>query len=58
VLRESELQQAMGTPKSRGNAAAAFLAKFVEEIKAIGFVAASLQRHKIQGASVAPLADR
>jgi polar amino acid transport system substrate-binding protein len=48
------IQQAMGVPKSRGAAAAAYLAAFVEEVKASGFVAASLQRHRIEGASVAP----
>jgi len=50
------IQQAMGTPKSRGLEAAAFLAGFVEEMKAGGFVAAALARHSIEGASVAPAA--
>jgi polar amino acid transport system substrate-binding protein len=50
------IQQAMGTPKRRGAEAAAFLARFVETTKASGFVAAALQRHAIQGASVAPAA--
>lgn len=50
------IQQAMGTPKSRGVGAAAFLAQFVEDMKASGFVAEALQRHGIQGASVAPAA--
>jgi len=49
------IQQAMGTPKGRGAAAAEFLATFVEEMKASGFVANALARHGIQGASVAPL---
>jgi len=48
------IQQAMGTPKSRGDVGAAFLAQFVEAMKASGFVADALQRHAIQGASVAP----
>lgn len=48
------IQQAMGCPKSRGDEAAATLASFVEEMKAGGFVAAALARHRIQGASVAP----
>ena len=48
------IQQAMGTPASRGTAAAAALADFVEEMKAGGFVAEALARHRIQGASVAP----
>jgi polar amino acid transport system substrate-binding protein len=50
------IQQAMGTPKSRGPEAAAFLVQFVEDMKASGFVADALQRHHIQGASVAPAA--
>jgi len=48
------IQQAMGTPKGRGPAAAACLAAFVEDMKASGFVAAALARHGIEGASVAP----
>ena len=48
------IQQAMGTPKGRGRAAAACLCAFVEEMKASGFVAAALAHHGIQGASVAP----
>lgn len=50
------IQQAMGTPKSRGADAAAFLSSFVEDMKASGFVAEALQRHGIEGASVAPAA--
>jgi polar amino acid transport system substrate-binding protein len=52
------IQQAMGTPKSRGSAAADFLGQFVEDMKATGFVEAALERHKIQGASVAPAANK
>jgi polar amino acid transport system substrate-binding protein len=48
------IRQAMGTPKSRGEAAAACLADFVEQMKASGFVADALARHGVQGASVAP----
>lgn len=48
------IRQAMGTPASRGAEAAAFLARFVEEVKASGFVADALARHRIEGASVAP----
>jgi len=47
------IQQAMGTPKSRGEAAAATLRAFVEEMKSSGFVANALARHSIVGASVA-----
>jgi len=50
------IQQAMGLPKGRGAEAAAILGKYVEEIKRSGFVAQSLSRHGIQGASVAPTA--
>jgi polar amino acid transport system substrate-binding protein len=50
------IQQAMGIPKSRGDAAADVLRQFVEDMKASGFVAASLARHGIAGASVAPAA--
>lgn len=50
------IQQAMGLPKGRGEVAAAYLATFVEDMKASGFVAEALQRHGIQGASEAPLA--
>ena len=48
------IRQAMGTPKSRGDEAARFLGRFVEQAKAEGFVAAALARHGIRGASVAP----
>ena len=50
------IQQAMGLPKTRGAAAAQYLQQFVEQMKASGFVANALQRHGIDGASVAPLA--
>jgi polar amino acid transport system substrate-binding protein len=48
------IRQAMGCPRSRGEAAAAALAAFVEAMKACGFVADALARHGIEGASVAP----
>ncbi|MBO9649132.1 MAG: ABC transporter substrate-binding protein [Variovorax sp.] len=48
------IQQAMGTPSSRGADAGAALSAFVEEMKASGFVADALKRHHVQGASVAP----
>jgi polar amino acid transport system substrate-binding protein len=51
------IRQAMGCPKSRGEAAAAALADFVEAMKASGFVAEALARHGIAGASVAPAGD-
>ena len=48
------IQQAMGTPASRGAEAQATLAAFVEEMKSTGFVAEALKRHRIEGAGVAP----
>lgn len=51
------IEQAMGTPKSRGQQAVDALAAFVEEMKQSGFVAEALRRHGIQGAAVAPLRD-
>lgn len=50
------IQQAMGLPKDRGADAARYLQAFVEDMKSSGFVAASLNQHHIQGASVAPAA--
>ena len=48
------IQQAMGTPRSRGTEAASYLGEFVEDMKASGFVAEAMARHGIQGALVAP----
>jgi polar amino acid transport system substrate-binding protein len=48
------INQAMGTTKGR-DAGAAYLRDFVEEMKASGFVAQALARHKIEGATVAPM---
>ncbi|MBZ5487341.1 ABC transporter substrate-binding protein [Halomonas aquamarina] len=50
------IQQAMGVPKNRPPEAAAFLSAFIEEMKAEGEVARLLEKHAIQGASVAPAA--
>jgi len=47
------INQAMGLPKGR-DAAAAYVERFIEEMKASGFVAAALKRHGIEGAAVAP----
>ena len=49
------IEQAMGTPKGRGEAAADSLRDFIEDMKASGFVAEALKRHGIQGATVADL---
>jgi len=48
------IQQAMGTPRSRGIATANYLSEFVEEMKASGFVADAMARHEIRGAQIAP----
>ncbi|WP_345817013.1 ABC transporter substrate-binding protein (plasmid) [Paraburkholderia sp. PREW-6R] len=48
------IRQAMGVPISRGTAAANALNRFVEEMKASGFVAEALTRHGVVGASIAP----
>ncbi len=48
------IEQAMGVQAGRGEAVERELAAFVEQAKASGFVAAALQRHRIEGAGVAP----
>ena len=50
------ISQAMGLPKIRGETAAAYLHQFVEEMKSSGFVAEALARHRVEGATLAPLA--
>ncbi|HSI53180.1 MAG: ABC transporter substrate-binding protein [Ramlibacter sp.] len=49
------IEQAMGLPKGR-EASARYVGAFIEEMKASGFVAQALARHKIEGAAVAPAA--
>jgi polar amino acid transport system substrate-binding protein len=51
------INQAMATPKGRP-AGARYLAEFVEQMKASGFVASALTRHGIEGAAIAPPAAR
>jgi polar amino acid transport system substrate-binding protein len=51
------INQAMATPKGR-TPGARYLAEFVEEMKASGFVASALERHGIKGAALAPPAAR
>jgi polar amino acid transport system substrate-binding protein len=51
------VQQAIGTAK-RNSAAAAYLAAFVEDVKASGFVGNAITRNKSEGVSVAPPAQR
>jgi polar amino acid transport system substrate-binding protein len=50
------IEQAMGLPAGRGDAAAEALNGFVERMKSSGFVAGALARHGVEGASVAPAA--
>ncbi len=47
------VQQAIGTPKSRG-AAAKYLREFAEDVKASGFVAGAIEKHGVRGVTVAP----
>ncbi len=47
------IHQAMGTPCGR-DSGARWLTAFVEEVKASGFVAGSLARNRVAGATVAP----
>jgi polar amino acid transport system substrate-binding protein len=49
------VQQAVGTPRKNG-AGAKFLAAFVEEAKKSGLVGRLIEKHKVKGLSVAPLA--
>lgn len=49
------IEQAMGLPKGRAQGYA-WMGRFIEEMKASGFVAEALKRHQIQGAAVAPAA--
>ena len=48
------IEQAMGQPKDRSPQAREALSRFVAEMKASGFVRDSLQRHRIEGAMIAP----
>jgi polar amino acid transport system substrate-binding protein len=49
------VQQAIGTAR-KNTAAAEFLRAFVEETKASGFVQSLIDKHKVRGLTVAPLA--
>jgi polar amino acid transport system substrate-binding protein len=48
--RFTAINHGIGTPRAR-NAAAEYLKKFVEEMNASGFIARSIERHKVQGLS-------
>jgi polar amino acid transport system substrate-binding protein len=50
------INQAMAMPRGRPNGAR-YLGEFVEDMKASGFVAQALSRHRIEGAAVAPLSN-
>ena len=47
------VQQSVGTHKPRGKAAE-FIRKFVEDVKRTGFVARTIEKHRIRGVTVAP----
>ncbi len=51
--RFTVVQQAVGTPKSRG-AGAKYLREFVEDVKGSGFVGRAIEKNGIRGVSVAP----
>jgi polar amino acid transport system substrate-binding protein len=48
------IHQAMGLPLGRSQAAQQWLTAFVDELRANGFVQQALERHGVQGATVAP----
>jgi polar amino acid transport system substrate-binding protein len=50
------INQAMASQKGR-DAGARYVREFIEEMKASGFVARALERHRIEGAGVAPAGD-
>ena len=52
--RFSSVQQAMGTPRGRGDDGLAYLCTFVEAMKASGFVADRIAEHGVIGLTVAP----
>ena len=56
--RFTAVQQAVGTPKgSKGREAGAqYLREFVEDIKAAGLVARTIESNRVRGVSVAPMA--
>ena len=53
--RFTAVQQAIGTPKARV-AGAKYLREFVEDIKATGLVARTIEKNGVRGLSVAPKA--
>jgi polar amino acid transport system substrate-binding protein len=55
--RFTAVQQAIGTPRARGEAGIDYLRSFVEAAKADGLVAGFIERHQVQGLSVAGPAE-
>lgn len=53
--RFSTVQQAIGTPRGR-DAGAEYLRQFVEDVKATGLVAKTIEKNGVRGLSVAPMA--
>ncbi len=53
--RFTAVQQAAGTPRVH-DAGARYLAEFIEDMKASGFIARAIDKHKIRGLTVAPAA--
>lgn len=53
--RFTAVQQAAGTPKGR-SAGAQYLREFIEDVKASGLVAKTIEKNNIHGLTVAPLA--
>jgi polar amino acid transport system substrate-binding protein len=51
------IEQAIGVPADRSDAALAVVRMFIEDMKADGFVARALSRHGIHGARVAPATE-
>jgi polar amino acid transport system substrate-binding protein len=52
--RFTAIQQAIGTPRGRGDAGADYLRAFVEDVKARGLVAKAIADHHVVGLTVAP----
>ncbi len=50
------VQQSIGAPRGRGEAAAKYLREFVEEAKASGLIAGIIEAHGVRGVTVAPKA--
>jgi polar amino acid transport system substrate-binding protein len=50
------VQQSAGVPRARDHAAA-WVSKFIEDIKASGFVAETIRKHGVRGVTVAPAAQ-